>query len=176
MWQMNAFDTRTCSRMLRLISWLAAFSFASSSALALDGKSAARLRRAGVSPATIGIMAAERTLETAAFSIEEIVSMKAAGIDELTLQAIIREGSFLKDRQPIVYGRDLRPLRLATAADILELKRAGISEDVLRALVFAAGRGADDDRQEAFRLLNEAGIWVEHRNEPARSAVPGNRR
>jgi hypothetical protein len=161
-------------RMLRVISWLTAFIIASPSAFAMDGKSASRLRKAGVSPATIGLMASERTLETAAFSVEEIVNMKAAGIDEPTLQAIIREGSYLKDREPVVYGRDLRPLRLATAADIMELKRAGISDDVLRAIVYAAGRPEQD--QEALRLLNEAGIWVERRNKPAGPPAPGPRR
>jgi hypothetical protein len=106
-------------------------------------------------------MVAERTIETAAFSVDEIVSMKSAGIGEKTLQALISEGSFLKDREPIVYGKDLRSLRLTTAADIIELKRAGVSDELLRAIVAVSRSDADIDRQEALRQLAEMGIWVD---------------
>lgn len=132
-------------------------------AFSLDGKSIVRLKRAGVSDQTIELMVSERTIETAAFSVKEIVAMKSAGIGEETLQTLIREGSFLKDREPIVYGKELRSLRLSTAADIIELKRAGVSDEVLRAIVAVSRCDADIDRQEALQQLAEMGIWVDLR-------------
>lgn len=130
-------------------------------AFGLDGRSIARLKRAGVGDQTIERMVAERTVETAAFSVDEIIAMKAAGIGEETLQAVIGEGSFLKDREPLVYGKDLRSLRLATAADIIELKRAGVSDDVLRAVIAVSRADAETDRREVLQQLAEMGIWVD---------------
>jgi hypothetical protein len=132
-------------------------------ALGLDGRSIARLKRAGVSDPTIELMVAERTVETAAFSVEDIVAMKAAGIGEGALQTILREGSFMKDREPVVYGNHLRPLRLVSAADLIELKRAGVSDEVLRAVVEATRPDADIDRERALQQLGQMGIWVEQR-------------
>ena len=129
----------------------------------LDGKSVARLRKAGVSDRTLELMATERTVETAAFTVDEIIAMKAAGIGENALQTLISEGSFLKDREPVVYGNDLRSIRLTTAADIIALKRAGMSDEVLRAIVAASRKDSDVDREEALEVLREMGIWVNRR-------------
>jgi len=96
-----------------------------SMAFGLDAKDAVRLKKAGVSDQTLDVMAKEKIIETAAFTVEEVLAMKAAGIGENTLQSILTEGSFLKDREPIVYGKDLRSVRFTTAADIIELKKAG---------------------------------------------------
>jgi hypothetical protein len=130
---------------------------------ALDGASAARLKKAGVTHQTLERLAQERTLETGAFSVDEIVAMKAAGIGEETLQTLISEGSFMKDREPVVYGNNLRSIRLSTAEDIIALKKAGLSDEVLRAIVALNRSSSDLDREEALRLLNQMGIWVESR-------------
>jgi hypothetical protein len=107
------------------------------------------------------MMIRERTLETAAFTVEEILAMKAAGIGDRTLQGLIREGSFLKDREPVVYGNGLRSVRLTTADDIIRMKQAGVSDEVLQAIVEVSRRGADIDREQALRRLQEMGVWVE---------------
>ena len=130
---------------------------------ALDGKSVARLKKAGVSDQTLELMARERTVETAAFTVDEIVAMKAAGIGEKALQTLISEGSFLKDREPVVYGNELRSVRLAGPADIIALKQAGVGDEVLQAIVAASRPNSDLDREEALRLLREMGIWVDWR-------------
>jgi len=130
---------------------------------ALDGRGIARLKKAGVSDRTLELMAKERTVETAAFTVDEIIAMKSAGIGENALQTLIREGSFLKDREPVVYGNELRSIRLTTAADIIALKQAGLSDEVLQAIVAASRPDADVDREEALRLLREMGIWVDLR-------------
>ena len=71
--------------------------------------------------------------------------------------------SILKDREPIVYGKDLRSVRFTTAADIIELKKAGVSDDVLQAIVAVSRRDSDVDRDAALRLLRDMGIWVDVR-------------
>ncbi len=131
--------------------------------LGIDPAGVVRLKKAGVSDQTLELMAKERTLETAAFTVEEIVAMKAAGIGEATLQALISDGSFMKDREPVVYGNELRSIRLTTAQDIIALKKAGVGDDVLRAIVAVNRPNSEADRQEALRLLEQTGIWVEPR-------------
>ena len=135
----------------------------SSMAFGLDAKDAVRLKKAGVSDQTLEVMAQEKTIETAAFTVDEILAMKAAGIGENALQAILAEGSFLKDREPIVYGKDLRSIRFTTAADIIELKKAGVSDEVLQAIVAVSRRDSDVDRDAALKLLRDMGIWVDVR-------------
>jgi hypothetical protein len=144
---------------LALAAVLAVFTAADS--LGIDARGISRLKKAGVSDRTLELMVKERTLETAAFTVDEIIAMKTAGIGENALQALISEGSFLKDREPVVYGDDLRPVRMATAADIIALKKAGVSDEVLQAIVEASRPDSDTDRREALELLREMGIWVE---------------
>jgi len=79
------------------------------------------------------------------------------------LQALISEGSFMKDREPVVYGNGLRSIRLTTAEDIIALKKAGVSDDVLQAIVAANRPNSDLEREEALRMLSGMGIWVEPR-------------
>jgi hypothetical protein len=134
---------------------------ASASAWALDAQSLARLKKAGVEDATIEAMIRERTVETAAFTVEDIIAMKTAGVGEATLQALICEGSFLKDREPVVYGSELRSVRLTTMNDLVRLKQAGVSDEVLQAIVAVSRRGTDAEREQALRQLQEMGIWVE---------------
>jgi hypothetical protein len=134
-----------------------------SMAFGLDAKDAVRLKKAGVSDQTLDVMAKEKIIETAAFTVEEVLAMKAAGIGENTLQSILTGGSFLKDREPIVYGKDLRSVRFTTAADIIELKKAGVSDEVLQAIVAVSRRDSDVDRDAALKLLRDMGIWVDVR-------------
>lgn len=143
------------------ILWLPAMLAAAVPACGLDGKSIARLKQAGVSNTTLELIVKERTIETAAFTVDEILALKAAGIGEAALQALIREGSFMKDREPVVYGRELDSLRLATVEDIVRLKKAGMSDEVLQAIVAASRRDADVERDRALNLLREMGVWVE---------------
>ena len=143
------------------ILWLPAMLAAALPALGLDARSLTRLNQAGVSSATLELIVKERTIETAAFTVEELLALKAAGIGEAALQALIREGSFMKDREPVVYGRELDSLRLATVEDIVRLKKAGMSDEVLQAIIAASRRDADVERDRALRQLQEMGVWVE---------------
>jgi hypothetical protein len=135
-----------------------------SAAHALDGASVARLKRAGVSDATIELLVRERAVETAAFSVEEILAMKAAGMGDKALQAVITAGSFMKDREPVVYGNAMKPLTLSSPADLIALKQAGVSDEVLQAIALASRGGGDAfEREQALEILRNSGIWVDMR-------------
>jgi hypothetical protein len=131
---------------------------------ALDGPSIVRLKRAGVSDATIEALVRERAIETAAFSVEEIIAMKAAGMGEKALQAVVAAGSFMKDREPVVYGNELKPISLSTPADLIALKQAGVSDEVLQAIALTSrGGGGEAERQQALDVLRNSGVWVDMR-------------
>ena len=147
--------------MLKRVCALMGVMVMTSMAFGLDAKDAVRLKKAGVSDQTLEVMAKEKTIETAAFTVDEILAMKAAGVGENTLQTILAEGSFMKDREPIVYGKDLRSVRFTTAADIIELKKAGVSDEVLQAIVAVNRRDSDVDRDAALKQLRDMGIWVD---------------
>lgn len=130
----------------------------------LSSEAIVRLKSAGVGDATIELMIAERSVETAAFTVDEILAMKKAGIGEKTLQAVVRAGSFLQGTEPIVYGRAIRPLRLSGVDDIIEMHRAGFSDELLEAVIMAVSSGVDDDRRRALRLLESMHIRVDLRD------------
>jgi hypothetical protein len=135
-----------------------------SAAHALDGASLVRLKRAGVSDATIEVLVRERAIETAAFSVEEIVAMKAAGMGDKALQAVVVAGSFMRDREPVVYGNEMKPLALSSTADLIALKQAGVSDEVLQAIALVSRGGGDAfERQQALEILRNSGIWVDMR-------------
>ena len=149
--------------MLKTVCALMGVMAVTSLAFGLDAKDAVRLKKAGVSDQALSVVVKEKIIETAAFTVDEILAMKAAGIGEDTLQTILVEGSFLKEREPIVYGKDLRSVRFTTAADIIELKKAGVSDEVLQAIVAVSRRDSDVDRDAALKLLRDMGIWVDVR-------------
>jgi hypothetical protein len=132
-------------------------------AFALSPGEIQRLKRAGVGDETLALIVRERLIETAAFTVEEILALKAAGIGAPALDAILAAGSFLKERGPVVYGRELHPVRFATVKEIIELKHAGVSDAVIEAIVAVSRPDAQADREAAFRLLREMGIWVDVR-------------
>ena len=133
--------------------------------LSISSEAIVQLKQAGLSDATIQLIIAERTIETAAFSVDELLAMKKAGIGEKTLQAIIQSGSFLQGREPIVYGRAIRPIRLSSVDDIIEMHRAGFSDEALKAVLEVANPGSESDRQEALEMLEEMNIRVDLRGE-----------
>jgi hypothetical protein len=70
----------------------------------------------------------------------------------------------MKDREPVIYGNELRSIRLTSAADIIQLKEAGVSDNVLQAIVEVSRRDADAARDQTLQMLREMGIWVDLRN------------
>lgn len=130
---------------------------------ALSGKSIIQLKQAGVSDRTIEIIAQEKVIETAAFSIDDIVAMKKAGVGEKTLQMLVREGSFLKNSAPLVYGNTTRSIRFTTAQDVIELKQAGVSDEIIQAIIAVTGQRYYSQQDEAYELLRDMDILVDTR-------------
>jgi len=132
-------------------------------ALALSGSDIVALKKAGISGETIQVVAEEKVIETAAFSVDDIVKMKQAGLEEETLRMLIRESSFLKKSEPIVYGKQTWTLRFSSAQDIIELKQSGLSDAVIQAVIAVSGKRYYSQREEAFNLLRSMGIVVDTR-------------
>ena len=132
-------------------------------AVSLSGKGIVRLKKAGVSDRTIEIIAEEKVIETAAFSVDDIVAMKKAGVSERTLQMLVKEGSFLKNSAPIVYGNTTRSIRFTTAQDVIELKEAGVSDEVIQAIIAVTGERYYSQQDEAYELLRDMDILVDTR-------------
>ncbi|MGD8344954.1 MAG: hypothetical protein PVI38_03505 [Desulfobacterales bacterium] len=130
----------------------------------LNSEGIVRLKQAGVSDATIQLMVREKVVETAAFSVQEIIDMKKAGLSEKTIRMVIQEGSFLKDTAPIIYGQDVRSIEFTTADDIIALKNAGLSNDVIQAIIRVVGDSTDAERRDAYRLLEGMQIRVDLRD------------
>ena len=122
-----------------------------------------RLKKAGLHEETIQLLIQEKSIETGAFTVEEILSLKRAGFSETTLKMLITENSFLKDRQPVVYGENLHTVKFTTISDVIRLKEAGLSDEVIQAILLVARDDYSGDRQRAWNMLNSMGIWVDKR-------------
>jgi len=138
--------------------------FGISPGLALSGKGIVQLKKAGVSDQTIAVIAQEKVIETAAFSIREIVEMKKAGVGESTLRMLIKESSFLRQSEPLVYGKNTRPIRFTTAQDVIELKKSGLSDAVIQAIIAVTGERYYSQQEEAYDLLRGMGVVVDTRS------------
>jgi hypothetical protein len=132
---------------------------------AISAEDIQRLNKAGLGAGTIQLIVREKVIETCAFTVQELIDLKTkAGLSEKTLQVLITDGSFLKDRSPVVYGQDVKPASMATVADIMALKWAGVSDDVIQAvLISGSGSRSQTDRDKAWQMLNNMGIAVDTR-------------
>ena len=129
----------------------------------LSGADTVRLKKAGIEDQTIQLIIQEKTVETRAYTVEEIVAMKKAGINNATLRMLIAEKSFMKKRQPLVYGKNTQPLSFTTVNDIIALKEAGISDNVIQAILLVIRDEDNVDTKRAWRMLNSMGIIVDQR-------------
>jgi len=145
--------------------WIFLIIFTVQPAAALSGKGVVQLKQAGVSDQTIEVIAKEKVIETAAFSIADIVAMKKAGVGEATLQLLVKEGSFLRNSAPIVYGDSTRSIRFTSVQDVIELKQAGLSDEVIQAIIAVTGERYYSQQEEAYDLLRGMGIVVDTRRE-----------
>jgi hypothetical protein len=134
----------------------------------ISGEDILRLNKAGIGSETIELIIREKIIETCAFSVQDLIDLKTkARLSDKTMQVLITEGSFLKDRSPVVYGQDVKPVSVATVADVIELKRAGISDDIIQAVIISgSGSRNESDRNKAWQMLNGAGIVVDTRKNP----------
>ncbi len=109
-------------------------------------------------------MVEEKIIETCAFTVKEIVDLKNAGLSDETIRILIKHGSFMKERAPVVYGKDIKSIKFNTVKDIIELKNAGISDEVIRAIITYASKDSnDEERGKAWDMLKNMGIIVDKR-------------
>ena len=134
----------------------------------ISGEDILRLNKAGIGSETIELIIREKIVETCAFSVQDLIDLKTkARLSDKTMQVLITEGSFLKDRSPVVYGQDVKPVSLTTVADVIELKRAGISDDIIQSIIISgSGSRNESDRNKAWQMLNGTGIVVDTRKNP----------
>ena len=134
---------------------------------ALSPKELIRLQKAGTGPEVIEALIQEKSIETGALNVDELLALKKAGLSQETLCLVIRAGSFLRHREPVVYGRGARPVRLATVSDLLVLKTAGLDEKTLRAVILSGSEQTEAARRkEALEWLGQMGLRVDMREPP----------
>ena len=129
----------------------------------LNSRQLLALKEAGIQDETIRLMIAQKTIETGAFTVEEIVALKNSAVAEQTIQMLIREQTFLKDRQAIVYGDDIQSVTFATADDVIRLKEAGLSDEVIQAIIVVQRSEDSLQRRKAWDMLQSMGIIVDQR-------------
>ncbi len=127
-----------------------------------------RLKRAGIGDATIQVIIREKVVETCAFSVQDLIDLKTkARLSDKTIQQLVTANSFLKDRAPVVYSKDIQSIQFTTADDIIKLKQAGLSDAVIQSIILVgSGSGSDSDRDKAWNMLNNMGIIVDTRKKP----------
>ncbi|MBL0700781.1 MAG: hypothetical protein JJV92_07860 [Desulfosarcina sp.] len=132
-----------------------------------------RLRKNGISDETVRTIITEKALETCLFSVDEIVELRKAGISDETIRMLVAEGSFIRNAEPVIYGKDIRSIKFTTAGDIIDLKKAGVSEETLRAIIIYGSRNvSEDEHEKAWDMLKSMGIIVDLRNEGKRNFTP----
>jgi hypothetical protein len=131
----------------------------------LNSDGIVRLKKAGISDKTIEVIVQEKAIETGAFSVQGIVDLKAAGIGEETIQMLVKERSFLKNSEPIVYGKDIRTLKFTTVKDVIELKNEGVSDEVIQAILTVVADSTESERKEALNLLKDMNIRIDLRDD-----------
>jgi hypothetical protein len=128
----------------------------------MESQDIKRLKEAGISGETISLIISEKVIETCAFRVNEIIELKRAGFDKKTMQKIIKEGSFLKDDNTIVYGKNIKSLKMTTITDVIELKNNGLSEETIRAIIdYSSQSTSKEDRERAWEMLKNMGILIE---------------
>ena len=122
------------------------------------------LKQNGISDATIQLIIKEKTIETCSFTVGEIIDFSKAGLSDETIRMLIKEGSFMKNIEPIIYGKEIRPLKFTTAKDVIDLKRAGLSNEIIQAIINLGSKDVNEVEQEkAWEMLNNLGIIMDLR-------------
>ncbi len=137
--------------------------FISNVGLCLDAKDILKLKNGGISEETVLILIEEKIIETCAFTVEEILSLKRAGMTNETIRKIVMSASFIKDNKIIEYGKEIRPIKFSSVKDIIELKNAGISDEVIQAIVSGSLKKENEENDNAWKMLENMGLIVDER-------------
>jgi len=126
----------------------------------MTGKDILELKKAGVSDQSLQLIAKEKVLETAAFSVDDIVNMKKVGVSEKTLRILIKQGSFLRDSEPIVYGSTTQSIRHISPQDVINLKNKGVSDNVIQSIIEGSKSADDKEQERAWRMLENMDLRI----------------
>ena len=133
-------------------------------AFCLDATDIVALSKAGIDHETVQTIEREKIIETCAFTVQDILDLKAAGLSNTTIRKILESASFMKDTEPIEYGKDIRPIKFTSVKDIIVLKEAGISDDVIRAIVSGTKEVHNQEEYDrAWSMLENMGIIIDKR-------------
>ncbi len=130
-------------------------------AWSLTGKQILKLQRAGIRGDLLQAIIREKTVETRALSIDELIALKKSGLSDAQIKALVIEKSFVRNRQPERYGDDTRGVASLSIRDIERLKAQGVSDEIIRELIIASTRNADEqERERAWRMLDSMRLHV----------------
>jgi len=130
----------------------------------MDPDAVVRLKEAGAGDRVLEALVREKSLETAAFTIDELVKMKKAGVGDDALVKMIEEKSFVSGKKEVIYGEDVRPATRATVQDIMKLKDKGISDAVINTIV--RNQAVDptiEEHRRAIQILKDMNLLIDVR-------------
>ena len=65
----------------------------------------------------------------------------------------------MKSSEPIVYGKDIKHIKFTTAKDIIELKNAGASDEIIQTIIIFGSKDSNDiERKKAWDMLRNMEI------------------
>ena len=131
--------------------------------LCMDPQDMVRLQEGGIDGETIQVIIREKSIETCAFTAQEILNLKKAGMNNATIRKVVQSTSFMKDTDPIEYGKEIRPVRFSSVADLIALKEAGISDEVILSIVSGIERKDREDYDRAWQMLESMGLIIDER-------------
>ncbi len=135
----------------------------SSQGLCLDGKDIVRLKEAGIDGETIQVIIREKIIETCAFTVQEILDLKKTGMKNDTIRLVFESATFMKDAGPIEYGKDIKQIKFANVKDIIDLKNAGLSDEVIEAIIYGTRNDNDEAHKKAWDMLKNMGLIIDER-------------
>jgi len=142
-----------CVLMLAALIW--------GDARAQDAGELARLKKAGISDTTLALIIKEKIIPTQALSVDEIISLKQDGMSADTLALIIRSASFMGQNTTRVYGDLTRTIESLSVNDLIRLKAAGVSDEVLRSVVvYRSAESSAADKARAWEMLKNMDITL----------------
>ncbi len=150
-----------CPILLMTLAVLVALCLPPEAAWSLTGKQILKLHRAGIRGDLLQTIIREKTVETRALSIDELIALKKSGLSDAQIKALVIEKSFVRNRQPERYGDDTRGVAALSIRDIERLKAQGVSDEIIRELIIASTRSADEkERERAWRMLDNMRLYV----------------
>lgn len=132
-------------------------------AFCMDGKDLVKLNEAGIDDRTLQVILREKVIETCAFTVQEILDLKKAGMSNDTIRMVVESASFNSDTEPIEYGSHIKPIKFTGVNDIIDLKNAGVSDEIIRAMIAGTKNEDDEAHERAWEMLKNMGIIVDKR-------------